>query len=208
MANKKYPRITKPRVSERTFDKLVGHQFPDTLNENDDGACGKYIDSLIKKQLRAIDPGNGNPDLSDFDIEMKSKNVDSDANWTIANMTATDIINTDYVNSPVYRKLQSLLTITHDSTKVVGVDLTYLDNDDAQERIDEYYESVRSQLKDYVSVHGYNFNNSQQFKEYIGVLEYANTGDNFKFRLKPPRLKTIINMSANVAIRDQFFEFS
>lgn len=207
MANKKYPRITKPRVAERTFDKLVGHQFPDTLNENDDGAYGKYIDSLVKKQLRVIDAGTGDPDLSDYDIELKSKKKDSDSNWTIANMTATDIINTDYVNSPVYRKLQSLLSITHDTTKIVGVDLTYLDNDDAQELINEFYESVRKQLKDHVNTHGSNFSNSQQFKEDIGVLEYSNSGETLKFRLKPAKLKSIVNMSANVSIRDQFFEF-
>lgn len=208
MSNKRYSRIAKPRVSERTFDKLVGQQFPDGLNPNDDGAYGKYIDSLIKKELKAINPGNGNPDLSDYDIELKSKKTGSDANWTIANMTATDIINTDYANSPFCRKLQSLLTVTHDTTKVVDVNLTYLDNDDAQERLDEFYENVREQLEDYVNVHGYNFNNSQQFKEHIGVLEYANTGENFKFRLRTSKLKTLVNMSANVSIRDQFFDFS
>lgn len=208
MANKKYPKITKVRVAERSFDKLVGHQFPDYLNENDDGAYGKYIDSLIKGQLRIIDPGNGNPDLSDYDIELKSKKDSSTTNWTIASMTAADIINTDYINSAVYRKLQALLTISHDTTKVTNVDLTYLDNDDAQERIAEYYESVRSQLAQHVNHQGFNFSDSQQFKEFLGVLEYSNTGTNFKFRIRPNRLENMLNMSANVSIRDQFFEFT
>jgi hypothetical protein len=208
MANKKYPKITKVRVAERSFDKLVGHQFPNHLNENDDGAYGKYIDSLIKGELRIIDPGNGNPDLSDYDIELKSKKDSSSSNWTIASMTANDIINTDYINSPVYRKLQALLSISHDTTKITDINLTYLDNDDAQERIAEYYESVRGQLTQYVNKHGLNFSDSQQFKEFLGVLEYSNNGTNFKFRIRPPRLQNMLNMSANVSIRDQFFEFT
>ncbi len=207
MANKKYPKLTKVRVAERSFDKLVGHQFPEHLNKDDDGAYGKYIDSLIKSELRVIDPGNGNPDLSDYDIELKSKKDSSNTNWTIASMTAADIINTDYINSAVYRKLQALLTISHDTTKVTDVDLTYLDNDDAQERIADYYENVRQQLTQYVNQNGSNFSDSQQFKEFLGVLEYSNNGTNFKFRIRPNRLENMLNMSANVSIRDQFFEF-
>jgi hypothetical protein len=208
MANKKYPKLTKVRVAERSFDKLVGHQFPEHLNKDDDGAYGKYIDSLIKSELRVIDPGNGNPDLSDYDIELKSKKDSSNTNWTIASMTAADIINTDYINSAVYRKLQALLTISHDTTKVTDVDLTYLDNDDAQERIADYYENVRQQLTQYVNQNGSNFSDSQQFKEFLGVLEYSNNGTNFKFRIRPNRLENMLNMSANVSIRDQFFEFT
>jgi hypothetical protein len=208
MANKKYTKIRKPRVAERSFDKLVGHQFPDNLNKKDDGVYGKYIDNLIKSQLQVIDPGNGNPDLSDYDIELKSKKDTSDANWTIANMTAIDIINTSYINSAVYRKMQALLLIIHDTTKITKIDLTYLDNDDVQESIEQYYEDVRQQLKNYVIFRGYSFDNSQQFKHRLGVLEYANIGNNFKFRIKCTGLQKMLNMSASTLTRDQFFEFT
>lgn len=208
MANKYFSKISKPRVSERTFDGLIGHTFPDTLNPNDDGAYGKYIDKTIKQALKTVDPNNGNPDLSDYDIELKSKKQDSGTNWTIATMTAQDIINTPYRNSPVFRKLQALLLVEHNTILVTDVTLTYLDNDDAQERIQDFYETVRNALSLYVLSNGYNFSDSQQFKHRIGVLEHNNVGQEFKFRLRQAHLDTMVSMSANVSIRDQFFEFS
>lgn len=208
MANKYYPKITKPRVSQRTFEGLVGQVFPNTINKKDDGAYGKYIDALIKAELQVFDPGNGNPDLSDYDIELKSKYDESDTMWTIANMSVNDILNTDYINSPVYRKLQSVLLVSHNKELITEVELIYLDNDDAQLCIKECYESVRQQLKNYVHSNGASFSSSKQFKEEVGVLEYSNIGQQFKFRIRSAHFKTIVNMSANVSIRDQFFDFS
>lgn len=205
MANNKFPKLNYPRVNPKTFEPLIGVSLP-PANPHDTGSHGKFIDNLIKKELQILDPGNGNPDIADYGIEVKSKSIDSDTNWTIATMTARDIIHTDYIKSPVYNKIQALLIIFHNGKEIVGVDLEYFDNDDIQTRLNAAYEEMRRDLIAHTNQHGYVFSPSQQFKSEYAVFEHTNISDYFKFRVRPKHLKTLRTVTGNVAVFDSLFE--
>ena len=145
--NIQYPKLPFVKLTPQTFYPLRGMSIPAKSMRNS-GAVGRYIDNLIKTQLKNPSHLSTVVDLNKFGIEIKTKDTDTNTCWSIGSMTIKDIVDTPYVNSSIYQKMQALLLVTTDDKfrVVTGTLLVYMDIDEVQCLIHDTYEDLRSQL--------------------------------------------------------------
>lgn len=217
--NVKFKRLNKPRIIN--YNKLNGIQIPARTKENS-GATGLFVDNLVRVVAGSSTHETSGVDLVQFGIEVKSQDISTSSNWTIGTMTFEDIINTEYVNSSIYTKLQALLLVRYHNDLRVIVDSTlhYLDNDEVQTLIEAGYETARKEAIA-LNMHFHQsqaqrlfvfgdqkieFTGSQQFKGTPGYcFEYNNTGTSFKFRISNREMKKITSIAA--AVNNTNFQF-
>jgi len=145
--NIQYPKLPFVKLAPQTFYPLKGVSIPAKSMRNS-GTVGRYLDNLIKTHLKNPSHLSTVVDLSKFGVEIKSKDTDTNTSWSIGSMTIRDIVNTPYVNSAIYQKMQALLLVTTDDKfrVVTNTLLVYLDMDEVQCLIHDTYEDLRSQL--------------------------------------------------------------
>ncbi len=219
----KFPKLTKPRLASRTFEGLRGLKIPKKSLKNS-GNVGVYLDNYIKEKLKVF---NNTPvDLEFYGIEIKSKDINTNTDWSIGSMTLDDILNTDYIDSIVYKKMQSLLLVdTCDTFRVVkDYGLYYLDFDEAQQLLEDSYNQIRGDLYQRVVNHAttissqiqkgifgavlskVEFDNFEKFHGSFGKFEYTNSGTSFQFRLTKSEMNQLKTMAATSNARLMFEE--
>lgn len=217
MSNKIYPPVSDVRLTTWNFSALKGKELPEPDKKND-GHIGNYIDNYLKEQMNIHNP-NAPVDLASLGIEVKSKKIDTGSSWSIGTITVNDIINTSYVDSKIYKKLQALLLVTTDiDFRIVKeVELHYFDNDEIQSLLDKSYEKAREEIRKHVlqnvttayelgkvsgkvdltslsnlSTDGIKWS---RFKGKYGYFEYRPKEGNLVFRLTKTQLKNLICIS-------------
>lgn len=220
MSNIQFPKLTFPRLTPKTFHPLRGHIIPPRSMVHH-GAVGNYIDQLIKTHLRNPFHANTVVDLIKFGIEIKSKDIDTNTSWSIGSMTIADIVNTPYVNSSIYAKMQALLLVTtnHKFGSITDTMLVYLDMDEVQVPLEQTYESLRKQLT--VKWNAYQakvkahldkgelaeaykpmvFSPWENVKADYGMFEYM-SGTSYQFRMS----QTQMNFITDTALKQTGFE--
>lgn len=219
--NIKFNRLNKPRV--RDFkNSLVGQSVPVRTDVNS-AITGLFIDEYAKN-LAGVWKDNIEKvvDIMHLGIEVKSKDIHSDSNWSIGSMTFNDIIDTPYIDSPIYKKLQALFLVRYDNdlSIITHTDLYYFDNDEVQTRIQTAYESIRNEMIAFKMQHLTNLNNQlfvigppaykftsyQKFKSVPGYcFEYMNSGNSFNFRISVKEMKDLGSVS--VSVNNPLFAF-
>lgn len=219
--NNKFNRLNKPRIT-RFASSLIGHSIPERTKGNT-ATVGVYIDNLVRKWAGASTGVTSGVDLAVFGIEVKSQDIQTGSSWTIGTMTFEDILNTEYVDSSVYQKLQALFLVRYDNELriITDANLHYLDNDEIQSIFKEAYDTARREAIDYYvnfksnlssklvvfSDESIEFNNSQQFKGSNGYcFEFNNSGTSFKFRISNREMKRLIGLST--ANNNTLFNFA
>ncbi len=220
MSNNVFEKLNYPRVSSKTFQVLRGVEVP-AKSSKDSGLVGKKIHEYIVQNLNIN--GNSIVYIEDYGIEIKTKNEDTNTDWSIGSMTAEVIVDTPYKDSPIYQKLQALLLITtNDNFQIISdVGLYYMDFDEIQLLIQDTYEDARSQLKQEVLYQQNSpknsffisdqpselkFDPSHSFKGKHGRFEYTNSGTAFAFRIKAKSMKMFARMAASKPKADLFFQ--
>ena len=211
MANNIFPKLQYAKVNPVTFTPLIGMSVP-LKSKVDSGKVGKFVHQLILDNLKINE--NNIVDIDKYGIEIKSKGIESNTDWSIGSMTVDDIINTSYIDSPIYKKMQALLLVTTDNSLAIicDVGLYYMDLDEVQLLIQDTYEDVRSQLKREVEnmINSSNstimFNPSQSFKGKYGRFEYTNFGNTFNFRIKQGSMNKFKNIAATQSSITHFFD--
>lgn len=211
--NIKFKKLQAPRLVGIT--NLVGHQIPERKTD-DSSIVGHYCDSLGKSILGQNSNVTTGVDIKHLKLEIKSKDIHTNSDWTIGTMTMDDIINTRYVESSLYEKLQALWLIRYDNDLriICNSDIHYFDCDLVQERIEVGYETARKSIIDYYNRTVQDRNNSifvfegdiqkpirldksQQFKGTPGYrMEYSNSGNSIKFRISVTEMNTLVSIAA------------
>jgi hypothetical protein len=172
--------MTKPKII-KINKSLIGQSVPHRTS----GVTGHHIEKLHAEVGMPVHPGKG-PDYPDYDLEMKSKDVDSASAWTIGNMTREDIINTPYKNSSIKDKLQQHYHVYHKDSVITDQKLYDFRSDYIQKRLEEAYEESRQRIingKDgYVAGTTY------------GYFEKQKSG-NYQFRIRVVSMEKLKNMS-------------
>ena len=129
MSNNLFNRLNKPRITKYA-PTLVGQTIPYRTKENT-SITGNYIDQLVKTWAGVSTGLNTIVDLMIYGIEIKSKDIITNSDWSIGSMRLVDIINTPYEQSSVYQKLQALFLVEYnnDLCSITSANLYYLDND-------------------------------------------------------------------------------
>lgn len=204
-----FKRLDKPRIVKYA-PSLNGHELPERTQENS-SIVGVFVDKLVRHWARTS-TGGTTVDLVQFGIEVKSQDVKTGSNWTIGTMTFDDIINTEYVDSCIYLKLQALFLVKYDNDLRIITDsnLYYFDNDEVQTILKKAYDTARKEAiafkMKFTQAQANNlcvfnnpkmeFKNSQQFKGTPGYcFEYNNSGTSFKFRISNREMKKITMIS-------------
>lgn len=223
MSNTVFPKLSKPRVASRTFKQLVGLSIPKKSKTNP-GNVGIFIDNYIKSHLKIN--GNTIVDLEDYGIEIKTKDIETNTDWSIGSMTLEDILNTDYENSSICKKMQALLLVDTDDTFRVIKDygLYYLDFDEAQQLLKDSYDNIRNQLKQHVINHAMKvnakiqkgifdavldkieFSSFEKFHGTFGKFEYTNSGTSFMFRITKSEMRELVLKASTHTTNSMFFE--
>jgi hypothetical protein len=219
--NNKFNRLNKPRIT-RFAPSLIGHSIPERTKGNT-STVGVYIDNLVRKWAGASTEVTSGVDLAVFGIEVKSQDIQTGSSWTIGTMTFEDILDTEYVDSSLYQKLQALFLVRYDNKLriITDANLYYLDNDEIQSILKEAYDTARQKAIDYYvnskstlsnklivfSDESIEFNNSQQFKGPTGYcFEFTNSGTSFKFRITGLEMNRLIGLST--ANNNRLFNFA
>lgn len=198
------------RLSEKTFEFLYDLNLPEDMV--DPSHLGTYIHNYIGRQLR-IDI-EGVVDISEYGIEIKSKNIESASNWTIGTVTLSEFLLKSYKSSKFFQKLQALLLVAYDAkiNKIVRYDLCYLNYPDIQYIMEEAYEDINKQLVDYVKIHRkitgeVTFSPFQTFRaaNKFMVLEYNE--NQVKLRIPSASMKKLIKMSNSAISRNNLVRF-
>lgn len=170
----------KPKVRQiKNLDKLIGQILPSTNG----GASGRGLEKLITKVLHIpIDQGVG-ADIRVYNLEVKSRDIDSDADHTIGTMTISSILTSDYDQTHIKDKLQQQLRVKTKDNVIVDATIYDFSRSDIQDQIRSSYEMARQGLIELHKVHG------DDFADYLrihggqfGGFEYKNNGS-FAFRI-------------------------
>lgn len=199
---------------------LIGHDIPVALfASSNPGAIGLYVEKLLTNLGYTINTGAG-PDIPFMNVEVKTRISEAVSAHTIGSMLVTDIIQTPYRDSSIYKKIQLQFRVSCSKTfsKITHARVYNFTYDHIQSIIEESYEAARSLLAiDYVKylqqpniplrayVRGKDSNN----KLCIGYFENTNklSTHSFDFRLKDSDMTMLENMSKSAKSERSCFEF-
>jgi hypothetical protein len=227
--NNKFERIKGARLTK--IEGLVGHTLP-VFEKSFESKVGMHLDKVGKEILGQTEPTPVGVDITHLQVEIKSKCTDSKSksDWTIGTMTYQDIIDTPYIDSAFYKKLQALWVIQYSksSQRVEQSAVYYFDLDEIQEKLMKGYEDCRALLTAYCDeqmksiyllkesrlftfgneVDEIKFERSHRFKPDVSnyVLELnAKSKTSFKFRIKDSEMRNLFKLAAS--IKNPLFEF-
>lgn len=214
MSNILFPKLNKPRVSISTFQPLIGMTIPGK-DKNDTGHVGKWIHTWIQKQLQTSFPNLHQPDLQDFGIEIKSKDVESDSAYSICSMSLGNILTKRYQQSNAFNKLQALLIIDRNDNfrTITNVELHYLDNDNTQMLLEQSYIDARNKVVDELEKqirhnYGYKFKGYQVFSAEYADFETTQYGRGFQFRIPYNKMQKLLALNNNSKVMENLFTIS
>ena len=223
MSNIVFPQLQVPKITSWMFNGLNGMTVPGRSSTNT-GNVGNFIDQYLKTQM-GIANTTSTVDLASLGIELKSKDIHTNTDWSIGSMTLQDILGTPYIQSSVYQKLQALLLVyTDDIFQVIkNLELHYFDFDEVQQLLADSYESARQEIQHRVNLHAamiaqqvvagnpnailqkVQFKNYEKFHGQFGKFEFTNTGSSFMFRISLPQMKHLTSLSS--AYHNKLFTF-
>jgi hypothetical protein len=204
MSNLIFPKLSKPRVNARTFQPLVGMKIPGKCKINT-GYVGTWIHKEINNFLPQIHTLHA-PDISDFDIEVKTQDAASKSAISIGHLTLYDILSQkNYKNSNIFSKLQSVLFVERNDNfrEITKVSLHYFDNDTIQGYLENDYTIARNAVIDHVATSLKN-NGSLEYSPYqkfgqskLAYLELDSNMSGFQFRIPKSRFKFLTNVNGS-----------
>jgi hypothetical protein len=224
MSNIQFPELKVPKITSWMFNGLKGMTVPGRSSSNT-GNVGNFIDQYLKTQM-GISNTTTTVDLSILGIEVKSKDIHTNSDWSIGSMTLEDILSTPYIESSIYQKLQALLLVTTDDVFQVikDVELHYFDFDEVQQLLCDSYESARAGIQHQVNLHAAHiakrivagdpnailekiqFKNYEKIQGQYGKFEFTNTGSSFMFRISLSQMKHLTSLSG--AYHNKLFTFA
>jgi hypothetical protein len=177
-------KLFKITALKKAQEALIGMKIP----KLDSGNIGRLIERVIESLGYTLNKGAG-PDLPQWEVEIKSTVWPTNSSRSIGLMTFTDIINTSYENSLIYKKLQQQFVVKHCRTTMVITEAKMYDfrDPEIQAKFKDAYESTRSVLATYQPGH---YPKDVKVVGKCGYWEFKGS-NNFKFRILPAAMKKI-----------------
>jgi hypothetical protein len=167
------------------------------------GNIGIWAEDQLEANGHVVNRSRG-PDLFDG-LEVKTRNLESDAPYTIGTMSRKDIVRTPYADSVIWKKCQQWYLVTFNDSQSIVADSRILDLSDkhTQQLLEHDYEMGRTAL----------INN--KFKTYTGSPDtcwgyfeqrrgYPNS---FRFRVSNLGINSLMDMN-NKPVFHELFTFA
>ena len=217
MSNILFNRLNKPRITKYA-PTLVGREVPFRPRKNS-AITGNYIDILVKNWAGVSTGATSGVDLIIFGVEVKSKDILGDSEWTIGSMTFNDIIGTPYRDSALYQKLQALFLVEYNNNfcRITIANLFYMDNDETQTILEAGYEAARHEMISHqlrlknqlITIGSQPLHNYKQYARIPGTpgfgFERCKSTNSFNFRITSVAMKNLVKLA--VANNNSLFTF-
>lgn len=179
----------------------VGTKVPE---QQQYGNVGRWVESKMKEQGWDVVNSAG-VDIPKFNVEIKSRKIESNSHHTVGTMTIDSIISTPYDQSIVKEKFQQQYRV-HYSDKdqvVVSEELVDFSHEYIQNKVRDAYETGREQI----------IKNSQQgyHPTYVkgsewGHFERTKSKNSYSFRIPNHSMKAFEQVSKNSSIFKRLFD--
>lgn len=165
---------------------MVGEVIPSHIN---DSTRGKYVESIFVKNGFDVNTGKG-ADFPTAETDSKSRKLGSKSPYTVSMVTEDHLINTNYVNSNVYPKMQKWNMPIYSEThrEIVRHEEYDFSSQHIQDIFKEGYESVRSKI-----AQGVDSNYVRSDNGYITAEKQRKNG--WQIRIPHAKMKKIKAMS-------------
>lgn len=170
------------------------------------GNVGRWVESVLKDKGHNIDPGSG-CDMPEYQVEVKSRMIESTSPHTVGSMTIKDIINTPYDQSVIAEKFQTQYRVHYSNEGQVVLDSQIYDfsDDHIQSYIREAYELGRAKITAN-EANGYHPPYVKGSK--WGQFEITDSCSGYRFRIPNGAMKTIEKVARNAKTFERFFELT
>lgn len=123
--------------------KLVGMTVPQRLNGN----VGNFVEEVLINEGYEINKGIG-PDLLSIGVEIKTRDVNSNAHHTIGTMTATGINSTSWKDSSICSKVQQQFRVLYDdkSGTIKSAGMYDFRHEDIQSELEQIYNDTKATI--------------------------------------------------------------
>ena len=153
---------------------------------------GKEFENILASKGHPVNPGIG-PDYPEFDLEVKTKDVNSTSANSIGTLSYEEIIKTPYRKSPIAKKLQQQFRVSFKNGVAVSQKIYDFSPSFIQEVLETAYEAARSKMingNKEPYVYGSNFGYFEQKRMKGGKLT-----NSWAFRISVGAMEKLENMS-------------
>lgn len=167
------------------------------------GNVGRWVENKMREQGWEVTNGAG-VDIPKYNVEIKSRKIESNSHHTVGTMTINSIIVTPYEQSIIKEKFQQQYRVHYSDNRqiVVSEGLFDFSNEYIQSKICDAYEIGRKQI----------IKNAQQgsYPTYVrgtewGHFELTKGRDSYRFRIPNHSMKKIEQVSKNSNIFERLF---
>jgi len=159
---------------------------------------GYWAEDYLEENGYNINRGAG-VDLPDYNVEIKTRCVNSKSAHTVGRMTTEAIINTPYTQSPVKDKIQQQYRVEYDNEgTIVSNEIYDFSEDWIQDLIKQSYEAGRQEIaqgmagKNNTKTHG------------VGVFQRDKNKEQWQFRITKTGMEKIKSMSKQKSFKKLF----
>lgn len=181
--------------SLKLADKLLGIKVPATIN----GHAGRAVEDILESMGMPINRKHG-PDVLQYQLEIKTRDVDATSPQTIADMSLNEILNTPYEQSHVFEKFQQQLRVYIKDQVIVKATVYDFSHSHVQRKIKEAYEHGQAQLRN-----NPNLIATSSKGNYYGYFERVSGRSSYSFRMSASRYFSMESMSQTTF--EKFIEF-
>lgn len=184
-------------------DVLIGMAVP----KHHGGNVGRFVEDVLESNGYAVNRGHGcDLSIGNSGLEVKTRNVDTNADHTVGTMTITDICNTSYEDSNISAKMQQQYRVYFkdgDPGVVVNIKVCQFTDDCVQADLKKSYEEARSKLQTG------QFDNAKQWVKVKGSADCAGhfekkLGSSWAFRISDKAMKKFEAVDASRYYKDLF----
>lgn len=168
-------------------DSLIGMHVPPSEN----GHAGRAVENILESMGMPINRKHG-PDVLQWQLEIKTRDLDATSPQTIADMTLDEIVATPYEQSHVCEKFQQQLRVYIKDNVIVKAQVYDFSQDHVQRKIKDAYENGRAQL-----TKNSNLTATSSRGHYFGYFEKSANKNTYSFRMSARNYTGMENMSTS-----------
>lgn len=165
------------------------------------GNVGRWAEQTLANNGHTVSNNKG-VDLTDLNVEVKTRKNESTSHHTVATSAIGEIENTDYFNSIVYEKFQQQYRVHYSDQDSIVTEERMFDFTDPyiQTKMSEGYEIIRQEIRN---------GNRNPYIPGNGWLHAENTesGGSYRFRIPNGAMKKFESMAANSKNFNNMFDY-
>jgi hypothetical protein len=184
-------------------DMLIGSAVPKQASGNGShGNIGEYIENILNSNGYPVNKGAGcDINISGVAVEVKTRNIDSDAPHTVGSMTYEEICNTPYVQSNICKKFQQQYRVYFKDGEpghIVKARVCNFTDECIQSQIKKSYEEARKILVDNpMYAKSEPWTTVKGFTNCPAYFEKTKTGSSWAFRITDLAMRGYESIDSN-----------